>query len=148
MRRGGTGNSFAGAAPCGESYAAGASRMISRRGRVLRAAGRMSLEVREVKLCRTNEWMRGGLVRGLVVAVCALPALALAAGGGAPRGDDGPCSLSAEAARIACGHEADDDYFIAVGKCLNMSDASERTRCNQIAARRHADAPEECNEVF
>jgi hypothetical protein len=78
-----------------------------------------------------------------------MPALALAGGGGAPRGDDdGPCSLTAEAARVACGHEADDDYFIAIGKCVNLSDVNARARCNQVAARRHAGAPEECNEVF
>jgi len=109
----------------------------------------MALEVPEMKLYRRIVWTRQErLARGLLVSVCAVPALALAAGGASPRDDDGPCSLSAEAARVACGHEAEDDYFIAVGKCLNFADESERSRCNRIASMRRADAPEECNEVF
>jgi hypothetical protein len=87
------------------------------------------------------------LARKLFALACAAPALA-AAGAEPPLDDDGPCSLSAEAARAACLHEAEDDYFLSLGKCVNLSDDGERARCSRFAKRRGDAAPAECNEQF
>jgi hypothetical protein len=100
-----------------------------------------------MKLYRTGEW-KIGLARGLLASICAAPALAAAGGAPAPLDDEGPCSLTAAVARIACGHEAQDDYFVALGRCANLSDAGERTQCNAIATRLRDEAPGQCNEVF
>jgi hypothetical protein len=47
--------------------------------------------------------------------------------------DGGVCSRTAEVARTACGHAASDTYWIAVGRCLNTSDADKRAECLEEA---------------
>jgi hypothetical protein len=95
---------------------------------------------------RQNEARRGAIPALLMAGGCLLPMLALA--GDAQRDVEGPCALSAQAARRACAHEVEDDYFLMLGKCANLSDAAERDTCTRIANARRRTAPADCNEVF
>jgi hypothetical protein len=61
---------------------------------------------------------------------------------------EGPCALAAHAALVACNHEAEDDYFIAIGKCANEREADERTHCNRAANLRREVAPVACHAQF
>jgi hypothetical protein len=45
------------------------------------------------------------------------------------RRGDRACSRTAKAALRACRHEAQDDFWIAFGKCLNLADGDERREC-------------------
>ena len=48
---------------------------------------------------------------------------------------------------IACGYEAKDDYSIAVGNCINVSDRQERKECYIEAEEQFKEANEECRDV-
>ena len=58
------------------------------------------------------------------------------------------CSETASAAYIACQNEVEDDYWIAVGNCINVSDADERKECKNEAwaQRKGEDGKELCKE--
>jgi hypothetical protein len=60
----------------------------------------------------------------------------------------GACATTSRAGLNACTHEASDDYWIAVGVCANLGDATQRPRCRQEAVNEKTDAVEECQEVF
>jgi hypothetical protein len=60
----------------------------------------------------------------------------------AKRGD--ACRQTAKAAREACGFEAKDDFWIAVGNCANLSDDDARKPCKAAAKEELAEAKEEC----
>lgn len=56
------------------------------------------------------------------------------------------CSMTAKAARKACNFEVKDDYWIAVGNCINESDPGERHTCFQEARTEKRDGKELCGE--
>jgi hypothetical protein len=62
--------------------------------------------------------------------------------------NDRLCSKTAKAARNACGDEAEAAYSIALGKCNNLSSASEREACQQQAREELRDAEDECAEQY
>jgi len=56
------------------------------------------------------------------------------------------CSQTAKVAYNACLNEKQDDYNIAVGKCINVSDRDEREECFKDAKQEYRDAKGECKE--
>lgn len=58
----------------------------------------------------------------------------------------GYCSETAMAAYIACQNEVEDDYWIAVGNCLNVEDPDERRECKADAWAERTDGKELCPE--
>jgi len=65
-------------------------------------------------------------------------------------GKHGPkfCSKTAMAALRACKNEVEDDYWIAVGNCINVSDAEEREECYTEARAERKEGKELCKEQF
>ena len=65
------------------------------------------------------------------------------------RGSDddkaGACTRTARAAFTACQHEAEDNYWIAIGKCQNLSDPDARAECKQEARVERRNKLDECN---
>ena len=59
-----------------------------------------------------------------------------------------PCSRTSDAALRACGHEIRDDYWIAVGKCLNLTDEEERAECLEEAREMRSEDLSLCGEQF
>jgi hypothetical protein len=68
------------------------------------------------------------------------------------------CSATAQAELQACGHQTLDDYWIAVGVCINESDSRERVACladakssrdeaNQLCADQHTARTRFCRSV-
>ena len=64
------------------------------------------------------------------------------------RGRGGFCSRTAKAALLACGNEVQDDFWIAKGICINLSDDAERKRCNADAQAARRDGPDLCQEQY
>jgi hypothetical protein len=62
--------------------------------------------------------------------------------------DGGACSRTARAARKACGHDVTNNYLIAVGRCLNTSDAAERDACLAEARDARTEATQLCSQQF
>lgn len=60
----------------------------------------------------------------------------------------GACSATARAARQACGHEAQDDYWIAVGNCNNRGKPGERAACLRDARDELDEGAAECGDQF
>ena len=58
------------------------------------------------------------------------------------------CTKTAKSARDACQDDAEADYAIALGKCNNLSSASDREACRQQAKRDLRDAHGECSDQF
>ena len=56
------------------------------------------------------------------------------------------CNATARAAAKACQHEVADDYSIAVGNCINLSDRDERSECLQDAKADFKDDKGECRD--
>jgi hypothetical protein len=56
------------------------------------------------------------------------------------------CTQTVKAAYIACKNEIRDDYWIAVGKCNNISDPASRTVCFDAARQEYAEAKSLCGE--
>ena len=56
----------------------------------------------------------------------------------------GGCNTIAKNARIACSAEVNDDYWIAIGNCNNISDRGDRAECKQEAWAERKDAKEVC----
>lgn len=77
------------------------------------------------------------------VLVCLAPMLATAAQRATP-----PCTFAAQAARTACLRDAQNDYFLTLGKCANESDPDARARCNDVANARLTSANAECAGGF
>ncbi len=86
-------------------------------------------------------WLR--LLRSaiLVVSICLLA-------GAQPAKADGQCTNTARAALRACGNELEADYWIAIGKCNNLSDSDARDACSQEARDLRKEAKEECRAQF
>ncbi len=62
------------------------------------------------------------------------------------RNDRRFCSRSARAVLRACKNEADDDYWIAIGKCLNLADEDERRECMAEAEAARKEVVAFCRE--
>lgn len=85
--------------------------------------------------CRTiARWIAAGFVAGLMAA----PALAAA----------DVCSQTAKAAKRACKYEARDDFWIAMGKCRNLSAADDRRECESEAGEDLRAGRGECQEQY
>jgi hypothetical protein len=85
----------------------------------------------------------------LAISLVSAPALA----GGRDHDDDDDdrhphkkafCSMTAKAANKACGYEVKDDYWIAVGNCINEADADERHECFRDAREERRESNELC----
>ena len=60
--------------------------------------------------------------------------------------DNNYCSLTAKVTRKACGFEVKDDYWIAVGNCINESDPGARKDCLKEARSERRESNELCKE--
>jgi len=58
------------------------------------------------------------------------------------------CTATATAVRSACRSELQDDYWIAVGNCLNLADADERRACKAEVQATIPEGMAECREQF
>jgi hypothetical protein len=58
------------------------------------------------------------------------------------------CSQTAKLAFKACGNDVKDNYLIAQGKCLNITDANEKTSCLADAKSTSQDDKSQCGDVF
>jgi hypothetical protein len=67
-----------------------------------------------------------------------------AAGGGKT---DKVCTQTASIAFKACGNDVKDNYLIAQGKCLNVSDAAEKSTCLADAKSTAQDDKSQCKDV-
>ena len=67
------------------------------------------------------------------------------AGGG--QGPD-PCRQSADAARKACRQQSQAEYWLAIGKCDNLSDPVESAKCRQDALDALQESQQECNDQY
>lgn len=56
------------------------------------------------------------------------------------------CSATATALFNACGNETDDDYWVHVGVCINISNAAARASCFGNARRERTEAQQLCSE--
>jgi len=56
----------------------------------------------------------------------------------------GPCSDTATSVYKACKNESGDDYYIAIGNCINVPDRDERIACREDARADRDDARDEC----
>lgn len=65
---------------------------------------------------------------------------------GAPAFAGGTCTKTAQAASTACRGEAQDDFWIATGNCLNLADTGEAKACIADARIEKQDARDECGE--
>jgi len=86
---------------------------------------------------------------GVIVALATVLFLAAAREGTAQGGSGGgkACSETARAALAACSHEVRDDFWNAVGRCINTADANDREACIQEAEKARQEAsPEDCQE--
>ena len=57
-----------------------------------------------------------------------------------------PCSKTADAALRACRSETDDEYWINLGNCYNITDTDARTACEQDAQANAKESKDECAE--
>src|SRR5262245_42101971 len=62
--------------------------------------------------------------------------------------DRGVCSRTAQAAKTACTHDVIDNYWIAVGRCLNSSDSATRNSCVADARAARAESTQLCSQQF
>jgi len=58
--------------------------------------------------------------------------------------NEGPCSKTAEAMRIACGNEVRGDYWVAIANCINLS--SDRHECREDARGERDEGAEDCDD--
>jgi hypothetical protein len=85
----------------------------------------------------------------LVAVFCLVSGLALAeADNNDNEGDNdrnvGSCTRTADAALRACQHEIEDNFWIAIGNCINLSDPGARTKCDSGAKVVLKEGEEEC----
>jgi hypothetical protein len=58
------------------------------------------------------------------------------------------CTATAEAAQTACESEVEDDYWIAIGNCTNVSNSGARKKCLKLAESERDEGAELCVEQF
>ena len=84
-----------------------------------------------------------------VVMLCVTTGVALAQDDDDDNDQDherGACSRTADATFRACQHEIQDDYWIAMAKCKNLSDPQARAECREEAKRARQESKELCRE--
>ncbi len=92
-----------------------------------------------------------GIALAAVMSVLCAPVLA---GHDDDDDDDGDgrgtafCTKTAKAVLRACANEVRDDYWIAIGNCINVSDPMERYTCRAEAKAELAEGRESCGEQF
>lgn len=64
------------------------------------------------------------------------------------RDNDYFCSKTSQAALKACRAEIKDDFWIAIGNCINLSDSGARGVCKAESRAARRDGSEECKEQF
>jgi hypothetical protein len=74
--------------------------------------------------------------------------IALLSGQGAGLAAQNACHQTSDAGRTACEHGAQDDYWIAVGTCDNLSRDAARKRCLADANGTLDEAKNECSDQF
>jgi hypothetical protein len=62
--------------------------------------------------------------------------------------DNGVCSRTANAARKACAHDVSNNYLLAFGRCLNLSDAAARDACLADARSARTEGTQLCAQQF
>jgi hypothetical protein len=75
-------------------------------------------------------------------------ALLLIGGQASAKRHDGACALTSKVARKACRNEVTDDYWIAVGTCVNLSADDARSSCLTDAKSALKEALQSCGEGF
>jgi hypothetical protein len=92
--------------------------------------------------------MNCGYLRMVEVGGCLLLLLLVLSSGARAKSRRVPkaCSATALAAYKACKDEAQDDYWIAVGNCLNLADADERAACLKTAKEEIKEALRDCKD--
>ena len=78
----------------------------------------------------------------------AAAAAAAAGDRGAGPGGAKACSTTSHAAQLACRAEALDDYWIAIGNCANLDEATEVRECRREARADWLEGRGECGEQF
>ncbi len=58
------------------------------------------------------------------------------------------CTDTANAMLMACRADTEDDFWVAMAQCINMSDAEERQACETEAGEGREEAQEECDAVL
>lgn len=85
---------------------------------------------------------------GLSPAALALVLVAGAAVAANPSHATNYCSMTADSALTACGHEVEDDFWIAAGNCINIANAGDRGKCEDAADEDRADGHALCAAQF
>ncbi|MGH9367855.1 MAG: hypothetical protein ACRD3M_09305, partial [Thermoanaerobaculia bacterium] len=87
-----------------------------------------------------------------VLLIALMAAACLVVGSAFARGDDGDgdkkrfCSQTANLLFRACGHEVQDDFWVASAKCVNVSDPVERAECSAEAKESRRESRQLCQE--
>ncbi len=90
----------------------------------------------------------GGVVFALAMSMIAVPVLASDRNESGGESGPGYCSRTAELVLKACHAEINDDYWIARGNCLNISDAGDRKACVVEASVARNEGQELCEEQY
>lgn len=88
------------------------------------------------------------MIKALIPTLTLAAALSLACSPALATGKHRPgfCSATADVTLKACGYEVKDDYWIAVGNCINESDKSDRRECLEDAYAELAEGKDVCEE--
>lgn len=62
--------------------------------------------------------------------------------------DNGICSRTAQVAKTACANDVIDNYWIAVGRCLNSADSAKRDSCIADARAARTESTQLCSQQF
>jgi hypothetical protein len=87
------------------------------------------------------------LVAGLLAASLAT-VMFTAAASAVEKHRKGFCSRTASVLLRACQNEVRDNFWIATGNCINLSDDAERKACNEEARTQKEDGPGLCDEQY
>jgi hypothetical protein len=94
-------------------------------------------------MTRTTLWSLGLMAVATLVAETGAAPRASSVRGSMRR----PCSATAAALYVACKAQTVDDAFVAKAKCLNVTDAQDRTQCLNDLETERADATATCREM-
>lgn len=95
--------------------------------------------------CLENAHPAAGRVAAVLAAAVCLFAVAPAASGGTAADKLGACTKTARAADNAGRFAAHDDYWIDIGKCQNVRDATDQADCFAQAKDARKAAGDDCN---
>ena len=88
------------------------------------------------------------MLSALLAAVLAAGTFAQDAFAGSHNGNGAYCTATAEAAETACESEVEDDYWITIGNCTNISNSGDRMKCLKMAESEKEEGAELCIEQF